>query len=147
MQPIHCVLQHHVANPHVSTHMATPDNKNHVDIPLRSATTDSKTPFKYARTSTSKATQQLLCAIVTVRQKKEANGLQPHPPHTGGTFHSRLQRLYTEKRKVLCSGFLPKTKPTKPMQHSCTHYNAFCSITWLTRMYLHTWQHQMTTIM
>ena len=34
---------------------------------------------------------------------------QPHPPHTRGTFHCRLQPLYTEKRKVSCSGFLPKT--------------------------------------
>ena len=33
------------------------------------------------------------------------------------------------------------------MQHSCSHYNAFCSITWLTRMYLRTWQQSMTTIM
>ena len=48
-------LQHHVANPHVSTHMATPDDNNHVAIPLRSATTDSKTPCNYARTSTPKA--------------------------------------------------------------------------------------------
>ena len=69
---------------------------------------------------------------------------QPHPPHTGGAFHRRLQPLYTEKYKVSCSGLLPKTKP---MQHSCSHYNAFCSIRWLTRISLHTWQHQMTTIM
>ena len=27
------------------------------------------------------------------------------------------------------------------------HLDAFCSVTWLTRMYLRTWQHQMTTIM
>ena len=33
---------------------------------------------------------------------------QPHPSHTRGTFHRRLQPLYTEKRKVSCSGFLPK---------------------------------------
>ena len=69
---------------------------------------------------------------------------QPQPPHTRGTFHRRLKPLYTEKHKVLCSGFLPKTKP---IQHSCSHYNAFCSMTWLTRMHLRTWQHQMTTIM
>ena len=68
---------------------------------------------------------------------------QPHPPHTRGTFHRRLQPLYTEKHKVSCSGFLPKTKP---IEHSCSHYNAFCSITWLTCTYLRTWQHQMTTI-
>ena len=40
---------------------------------------------------------------------------QPHPPHTGGTFHRRLQPLYTEKCKVSFSGFLPNTSP---MQHS-----------------------------
>ena len=34
---------------------------------------------------------------------------QPHPSHTRGTFHRRLQPLYTEKHKVSCSGFLPKT--------------------------------------
>ena len=30
---------------------------------------------------------------------------QPQPPHTRGTFHRRLQPLYTEKHKVSCSGF------------------------------------------
>jgi len=55
LQPSQCVLQHDVANPHVSTHMATKRGNNHVAIPLRSATTDSKTPFDYARTSTPKA--------------------------------------------------------------------------------------------
>ena len=49
---------------------------------------------------------------------------QPQPPHTRGTFHRRLQPLYTEKQKVLCSGFLPKTKP---MQHSCSHSIAICN--------------------
>ena len=34
---------------------------------------------------------------------------QPQPPHTRGTFHRRLQPLYTEKHKVSCSGFLPTT--------------------------------------
>ena len=33
------------------------------------------------------------------------------------------------------------------MQHSCTQYNAFRSITWLTRMYLRTWQQSMTPVM
>ena len=39
------------------------------------------------------------------RQKRP----QPQPPHRRGTFHRRLQPLYTEKYKVSCSGFLPKT--------------------------------------
>ena len=46
---------------------------------------------------------------------------QPHPPHTRGTFHRRLQPLYTEKRKVSCSGFLPTTKPMQPWR---SHSNA-----------------------
>ena len=52
---------------------------------------------------------------------------KPHPPHTRGTVHRWVQPLYTEKRKVSCSGFLPKTNP---MQQSCSHYNAFCSYTY-----------------
>ena len=68
---------------------------------------------------------------------------QPQPLHTRGTFHRRPKPLHTGKHKVSCSGFLPKTSP---MQHSCSHYNAFCSITWLTRMHLGTWQQSMTTI-
>ena len=48
------------------------------------------------------------------------------------------------KYRVSSSGFPPKTKPS---EHSCSQYNAFCSITWLTRISPRTWQHQMTTIM
>ena len=78
------------------------------------------------------------------RNRLNSKRSKPHPPHTRGTFHRRLTQLYTEKHTVSCSGFLPKRKP---MQHSCSHYNAFYSMTWLTRMHLRTWQHQMTTIM
>ena len=53
------------------------------------------------------------------RQKRP----QPQPPHRRGTFHRRLQPLYTEKHKVSCSGSLPNTKP---VQHSCSHSNAIC---------------------
>ena len=47
-------------------------------------------------------------------------------PAARGTFHRRPKPLYTEKRTVSCSGFLPNTSP---MQHSCSHYNAFRSTT------------------
>ena len=60
---------------------------------------------------------------------------QPQPPHTPGTFHRRLQPLYTEKHKVSCSGFLPKTKP---MQHSCSHSNAICNHNFKKRIELYT---------
>ena len=55
MQPLQCVSQNHVANLHISTHMASPDDNNHAAIPMRSASTDSKTPYNYAHTSTPKA--------------------------------------------------------------------------------------------
>ena len=51
--------------------------------------------------------------------------------------------LHGKRRKVSCSGFLPNTSP---MQHSCNHYNAFCNITWHTRISLRTWQQNMTRI-
>ena len=65
------------------------------------------------------------------RQKR----LQPHPPHRRGTFHRWLQQLYTEKHKVSCSGFLPKTLP---MQHSCSHSNAICNHSFRNRIELRT---------
>ena len=46
-----------------------------------------------------------------------------------------------------CTKHFPVLLCTTPMQHSCSHYNAFCNITWQTPMYLRTWQHKMTTIM
>ena len=48
MQPLQCILQHHVANLHLSTHMATPDDSNHAAIPMRSATTHSRNEKNYA---------------------------------------------------------------------------------------------------
>ena len=60
---------------------------------------------------------------------------QPQPPHTRGTFHRRLQPLYTEKHKVSCSGFLPTTHS---MQHSWTHSNAIRNHSFKKRIELRT---------
>ena len=83
----------------------TPNDNSHAAIPMRSATGDSKTPYNYAHTSTPKAASSHRYTAA----KKTTNRPQPHPSHTRGTFHRRLQPLYTEKHKVSCSGFLPKT--------------------------------------
>ena len=106
MQPLQCGSQHQLANLHLSTHRTTPDDKSHAAIPMRSASTDSKTPYNYAHTQ---AHPKQLEATVTMRQKKTTNRPQPQPPHRRGTFHRRLQPLYTEKHQVSCSSFLPKT--------------------------------------
>ena len=42
MQPLHCGSQHPVANLHLSTDVATPNDNNHAAIPMRSATTASR---------------------------------------------------------------------------------------------------------
>ena len=245
MQPLQCVLQHHVANLHVSTHVAIPDDNNQMqafqcnlqpEIPQTHRTTHTHTTTPKAAWSHSysaakktrqnertrnRLTHELLfiaacshftrkstrfrapasspkqppCnthAAITMRfaasrrkparciyahgntrwpeipkhpktahthtdaskaawshrytaaKKKTSERHQPRPLHTRAAIHRQLQSLYTEKRQVSCSSFLPKTSP---MQHSCSHYNAFCSITSQTCMYLRTWQYQMTTIM
>ena len=69
---------------------------------------------------------------------------QPHPPHTRGTFHRRPEPLYPKKTQ----GFLPRLSPkTKPMQHPCSHYNAFSNIRTQTCISRRTWQHKTSTIM
>ena len=118
MRPLQCVLQHHASNLHVSTHMATQDDNNHAAIPMRSATTDSKKQIELH--------EQPHVAEHQWGTDKTRKRSQPQPSHTQGTFHRHLQPLYAEKHKVWCSGFLPNTSP---MQPSCGHYNAFCSIT------------------
>ena len=135
MQPLQCILQHHVSNPHVSTHMATERDNNHAAITLRSAKQIPKNPIAHINNHTWQNTKG---EPITHR-----NAAAP-APHTQGTFHRRLRPLHTEKHKVSYSGFLPNTSP---MRHSCSHYNAFCSITCLTRMPRHTWQQNVTTIM
>ena len=42
MQPLQCVLQHQVANPYLSTHMATQNDNNHAAITLRSAAREAR---------------------------------------------------------------------------------------------------------
>ena len=135
MQLVQCILQHHVANPHLSGNTIWQQSCSHSTAICN---------HRFKTRMELRTQEQPLVAEHWGGTNSRMKRLQPHPPHTRGTFHRRLQPLYTEKHKVSCSGFLPKTKP---QQHSCSHYNAFCSITWLTRISLRTWQHQMTTIM
>ena len=87
--------------------------QHHAAIPIRSETGDSKTASNYAHTTTPKAASSHRYAAA---KKKTTNRPQPQPSHTRGTFHRRLQPLYTEKHKVSCSGFRPKHSPCNIMQ-------------------------------
>ena len=42
-QPLQCVSQHPVANPHLSTHVATSNDDNEAAIPMQSAARDART--------------------------------------------------------------------------------------------------------
>ena len=107
-QPLPCVSQHHVANLHVSTHITTPEHQMTTVMQPFQCDLPPEIP-KHPITTHTQAHPKQLQATVTLRQKKTTNRPQPHPSHTRGTFHRRLQPLYTEKHKVSCSGFLPKT--------------------------------------
>ena len=113
MQPLPCGSQHQLANPHLSTHRTTPEHKMTTVMQPFQCDLQPEIP-KHPITTHTQAHPKQLQATVTMRQKKTTNRPQPHPSHTRGTFHRRLQPLYTEKHKVSCSSFLPNTKP---MQH------------------------------
>ena len=100
MQPLECVLQHHVANLHVATHMAT-------------QMTTIMWPFQCDLQPQIQETQRTMhtgapprCRTQRRNQFADEKRPQPQPPHTRGTFHRRLQPLYTKKQKVWCPGFL-----------------------------------------
>ena len=113
MQPLKCVLQHHVANLHVSTHGNTRWQQS----------------CSHSNTICNHRCKKRVEAHIAEHQGRTHSTMkraQPHKPHTRGTFHRRLKPLSTEKHKVSFSGFLPNTSP---MQHSCSHDNAFWSST------------------
>ena len=94
MQPLHHISQHHVANLHLATHMATPDDNNHVATPMRSATTDSRNAKNYAHRHNH--------SLQNTEEKPNTSGTTPAAPaahtHTrylssppAATLHGRMQ--------------------------------------------------------
>ena len=138
MQPSQCILQHDLANPaciYAHGNRAWQQSCSHSNAICN---------HRLKKRTELRTQEQPLVAEHRGGTNSRMKRLQPQPPHTRGTIHRRAKPHYTEKGKVSCAGFLPKTKP---MQHSCSQYNAFCSITWLTRIFLRTWRQSMTTIM
>ena len=75
----------------------------HAAIPMRSCNQRLKEPHRTTHTGTTTRCK------THRRNNSRMKRPQPHPPHRRGTFLRRLQPLFTEKHKVSCSGFLPKT--------------------------------------
>ena len=143
MQPLQCVSQHHVSNPHVLTHMATKRDNNHAAIARRSASTDCKTPCNYAAHMHSDTLQNTKGEPIRARHdrsraRRTRTTRYLSSPAAATLLHGKMQgfalRLHLQHN-------------TNPMQQSCSHYNAFCSITCLTCMSRHTWQQNVATIM
>ena len=91
-QPLQCVSQHPVANLHLSMDVATPNDNNHAAIPMRSATTAIQETHRTTHTGTTTSCK------THRRNQSRPERPQPQPPHRRGTFHRRLQPLYTEKQ-------------------------------------------------
>ena len=68
----------------------------------------------------------------------------PHRSLRHRCVYRRLQPLYPKKHNGSRSGFLTKTSL---MQHSCSHYNAFCNITWQPACIYAHGKHNMATFM
>ena len=102
MQPFQCVLQHHVANPYVSGHIATEPGNNHAAITNRYPTAVSKTNLElYAHMS-----NRMLHKTAEKPEAQQTKGL--HPPQARAASH-RLRRPFTrEKHNDSSSSFLPK---------------------------------------
>ena len=146
MQPLQCGSQHQLANLHLSTHRTTPEHQMTRVMQPFQCDLQAQIP-KHPITTHTQAHPKQLEATVIQCGKKKANRPQPQPPHRRGTFHRRLQPLYTEKHKVSCSGFLPKTYSPcnimQPLQCGSQHQ--------LANLHLSTHrtapEHQMTRVM
>ena len=82
--------------------------QHHAAIPMQSGNHGIQEPHRTTHTDTTTRCK------THRRNNSRTKRPQPQPPHRRGSFHRRLQPLYTEKRKVSCSRFLPNTQP---MQH------------------------------
>ena len=138
-QPLQYILQHHVANLHAFTHVATSDNDNHVAIPMRSVNTEKKYPI----TTHAEVHPKQLETTVTMRQRKNGKS-------TAAATAAYRRYLSSSPAATLhgkTQGFVFQFPPhASPMQDSYNHYNAFRNITSQTCTNLRIWQDQMIRI-
>ena len=91
-QPSRCIFQHDLANPHVFTHMATPDDSNHAAIPVRSATTDSRNAKNYTHRNNHSLqdTEEEPIDLETIQTAPAAHRRYPSSP-AAATLHGKIQ--------------------------------------------------------
>ena len=115
----------------------TPNDNSHAAIPMRSASTDSKTPYNYTHTSTPKAAWS---HRYTAAKKNDKPTAAAPVAHTRYLSSSPAATLHGKTH-----GFVLRLPP-QYIAHatSCSHYNAVRSINSQTCTYLRTEQHQNT---
>ena len=107
MQPLQCVLQHQVANPHLSTHMAPQNDNNHAAFTMRSATRDSRNAWNYAHMN-NHLLQNTEEEPIRARIERSRTRRTQEVPFIAGQSH------FTRKNTMVsCPGFLPKRSPCK----------------------------------
>ena len=128
MPQLQCVLQSAITNLHLSTHIATQHGTIHAAIPMRSATRIPKHPITtHAQTHRAPRSPTNSAGFnqshVTKRSSQHIRRTQR------GTFHRRPEPLYPKKNTRFVPKLPPKkTSKTKPLQHPCRNYNAFCNL-------------------
>ena len=145
-KPLQCGSQQQLANLHLSTHRTTPEHQMTTVMQPFQCDLQAQIP-KHPITTHTQAHPKQLEATVTLRQKKND---QPTPAATAA--HTRyLSSSPAANLHGKTQGFALRVLPkTKPMQHSCSHYNAVRSSnsqTCTLSTHRTTPEHQMTTVM
>ena len=111
MQPLQYDLQSSAAKDNSITHAAAAASNLDAATPMRSASTDSKTPYNYAHTSTPKAAWS---HRYTAAKKKRPTDRSRTRRTDEVPFIVACSHFTRKNTKVSCSGFLPTTEP---LQH------------------------------
>ena len=119
MQPLQYDLQSSAAKDNSITHAAAAASNLDAAIPMRSASTDSKTPYNYAHTSTSKAAWSHRYTAAKKNDKPTAAAPAAQTRYLSSspaaTLHGKTQ------------GFVLRLPPqNRALATSCSHSNAIC---------------------
>ena len=149
MQPLQCVLQHHVASPHASPHMASNHHNNYAAITPRSATQVPKRPMpthtrttaqcrtpcrhqSYVKGTPAATASQTSCpslaAAATLREKQSVSrrGVLPNTsPHVVPcNSHAAITMRFAASRGIpACIS----AHGIKPSQQLCSHHTSICN--------------------
>ena len=119
MQPLQCILQHHVSNPHVSTHMATERDNNHAAITLRSAKQIPKNPIAHINNHTWQNTKGEPITHRNDRSRTRAAQTRYLPSPPAATLYTRKN---TRFRIPASSQHKPHATFMQPLQCILQHH-------------------------